>query len=64
MGGIKVYGNYSDTLYAYKRTIETGFQEARGDNAEVPKIVVLNSKDIENVVLQMKVCPRDISVRP
>jgi hypothetical protein len=61
---VKVSGNDRGTLYAYKSTIETNFKKARGDNAEVLKIVLLNPKDIENAVLQMKVCSRDILVHP
>jgi hypothetical protein len=64
MDGVKVSGNDRGTLYAYKSTIETNFKKARGDDAEVQKIVLLNSKDIENAVLQMKVCSRDSSVHP
>jgi hypothetical protein len=62
--GVKVLGNDRDTLYAYKSTIATNFKKARGEDAEVPKIVILNSKDIEKAVLRMKVCSRDILVHP
>jgi hypothetical protein len=62
--GVKVSGNDRGTLYAYKSTIETNFKKARGDDAEVQKIILLNSKDIENAVLQMKACSRDSSVHP